>query len=319
MKKLTLLAFLLGVTLTTSPVFITIAFAASSEQISETESAEDFNKFLEDCTECERIALMQSLQALPQIPRTLFGKLSAETASGEEVELLPYDSYVDDFDDSIESGRPVRPETFNEIHPALVEQAEKVGVLEKTWTIGEIKRKLVWKQYHWMTFPVRDKENVDYHEIVKWLAQEEDVVGEPEVSDEEIAEKSTYEISAMVAERFQRKRFDELWGRLNDDQKKALLSQGPTLALNDYQRKILMNWDSAEEGERKRVLFELQEIGLSPTEKKSIVTVVFIAYPVWWLVPFIWGDANEVACANFVLTKHYIEKSKKEKAWYKFW
>ncbi|MBQ8723235.1 MAG: hypothetical protein IJY80_02990, partial [Opitutales bacterium] len=95
------------------------------------DSAEEFNAFLERCTQEERVFLMQSMGTLPKIPREAFGVLSAtvETPDGKEetVKLDSYESFEDD----------ARPKTFNELPPILVLKAVEKGYLNNLWSPKE--------------------------------------------------------------------------------------------------------------------------------------------------------------------------------------
>ena len=220
------------------------------------DSAEEFNAFLERCTQEERVFLMQSMGTLPKIPREAFGVLSAtvETPDGKEetVKLDSYESFEDD----------ARPKTFNELPPVLVLKAVEKGYLNNLWSPKEIKKKLCWHANHWAVYLVTDKTNVDYRKIVEWCAQKETVVGEPELTDEQIASMSTHELSQVVTERYYTKRFNDLWEKLGDEDKgKTLdkLEEETGRTLTDFQRKTLIGWDEASNEDKERVCRELNE------------------------------------------------------------
>lgn len=214
-----------------------------------TGEAQAFDEFLKKCTELERIMLMQSMNALPKIDKSAFGKLSV-AVEGVNVKLLNFDEYADDKDSSEKSGRAIRPKTYNEIPAILVARAEKEGFLKNTWTIRDIKETLVWEANHWALYPFKDKNEVDYRKVLNWLADDNDVVGKYSLSAEKLAQKSTYELSEWIAERFLQKRFEDMWGELKgpEERKKVLLElaekQGVTLT--ERQQHMIVNWD--EEG-----------------------------------------------------------------------
>lgn len=220
------------------------------------DNAEEFNVFLERCTQEERVFLMQSMGTLPKIPREAFGVLSAtiETPDGKEetVKLDSYESFEDD----------ARPKTFNELPPVLVLKAVEKGYLNNLWSPKEIKKKLCWHAHHWAVYLGADKNNVDYRKIVEWCAQKKSVVGEPELTDEQIASMSTHELSQVVTERYYTKRFNDLWEKLEDDDKgKTLdkLEEETGRTLTDFQRKTLIGWDEASDEDKERVCRELNE------------------------------------------------------------
>lgn len=219
------------------------------------ETPEDFNRFLEGCSQEERILLMQSMRALPKIPKEAFGNLSAtiETPDGiQTLELKSYDEYEDES----------RPKTFNELFPKLVLRAVEKGFLSNTWSPKDIKEKLYWHAHHWSKYLVRDKNNVDYHEIVKWCAKKEEVVGENTLTDEQIAQMSTTELSGVVAERYFTKVFDDLWRSLKEEDKKKTLENLEKQTgknFTEFQKETLINWDKASLADKERVCKEFNE------------------------------------------------------------
>lgn len=198
---------------------------------------------------------MQSMQALPKIPPNAFGNLGISVevdGKSHEITLKPYEDYSDE----------IRPKTFNELPPVLVLQAVEKGLLSVSWSPKDIKKELYWNAHHWSKFLFGNKDKINYHEIVEWCAQKEKIVGDPVVSKKEIDALSTYDLSQVVSEKYLAKQFNDLWNKLDLDQKGETISELESKTgkkFTEFQRKTLINWDSATREDKARVCKELNE------------------------------------------------------------
>lgn len=248
------------------------AYAGKSVEFTELnthkESASDFDRFLGKCNPVERVLLAQSLGYLPEIPKDAFGHISFSKSgflgfNSMEMWLLAWDGYADNKEDSQKTGKPIRPKTFSDIPPELVLEAERQGFLDaKFCSLQKIKEELVWASSSWFTNLFKSESNVDYHEIVKWLAQDSDIVGNPIFSDVQIELMSTYVLSEKVSERYLAKRFDDLWRSFDATQKEEALKKleaNTGRNLTDFQKKVLVNWDNESSDAKQRVCCELNE------------------------------------------------------------
>lgn len=232
------------------------------------ESASDFDCFLGKCKPEERVLLAQSLGYLPKIPKEAFGHISFSKSvflgiNSVKMSLLAWDAYAEDKNDSQKTGKPIRPKTFNEVPPELVLEAEKRGFLDsKFCSLQKIKKELVWANSTWFTDPFKSENNVNYHKIVEWVAQDGDIVGKPIFSDVQIELMSTYALSEKVSERYLAKRFNDLWEKFDNVQKGEALKQLEEKTgerLTEFQRKVLIDWDNASSGDKQRVCRELND------------------------------------------------------------
>lgn len=249
------ITFILPASLLSSATIASADSAIYSGSISKKERAESFDRFLENCTQEERIFLMQSMQALPDIPKRAFGKLTANVKTQEgtqEIALKSYEDYEEEF----------RPKTFNELHPILVLQAVELGLISISWSPKDIKKELYWHAHHWSKYPFGNKDSIDYHEIAEWCAQKKDVVGDSPISREHMLGMSTYELERFVSEKYLTKKFNDLWQDLNLQQKGKLideLQEKTGRKFTEFQKETLINWENATIEDKGLVCKELNE------------------------------------------------------------
>ena len=93
---------------------------------------------------------------------------------------------------------------------------ESIAKYEKIDSISRyktIKKQLVWQSSHWISYPFKDKENVNYDEIVRWVAKKYNILG--------IETKSTIRIERQILS----KMFADIWDRMTTEQRKAALEK----------------------------------------------------------------------------------------------
>lgn len=74
-----------------------------------------------------------------------------------------------------------------------------------------IKAKLIWLSSHWMSYPFKDKDNVNYDEIVRWVAKKYNISG--------TENKTTIQIERQILS----KMFADIWDKMTVEQRKAAL------------------------------------------------------------------------------------------------
>ena len=185
------------------------------------ETPEQFDSFLKHCTLLERITLAQSLGYLPSIPQEAFGKLKYEEGkqrSTDTIALEPYDSYADSNEDNKNPEKPIRPKTFNELPPVLVISAINENFLEESLFSPEtIKKELLWACSFWFTYLFKSKSEVNYSNIVDWIAEKKDI------GSYFINKLSTYELSELIAKEYFERSFSQVWDGMSEEKRIDLL------------------------------------------------------------------------------------------------
>lgn len=78
-----------------------------------------------------------------------------------------------------------------------------------------IKREIVSRSSHFLTAPFKDKEEFDYHDIVRWVGKEYDI------KTKALDSASTYKIERLIFE----EHFIRLWDSLNEEQRMQYLKE----------------------------------------------------------------------------------------------
>ena len=139
------------------------------------DSPADFNLFLNSCTDIERIYMLQALQQLPS------GFLSTN---------------------------------YNNAKPEDVIKAVRAGKINSSEiSPSAIRKALVWRSYNKATYMFRSDDEVDYHDIVKWAADN------LEITSQQISNFSTYQLEKEVSRKF----FSKIWDSLTYKQKETML------------------------------------------------------------------------------------------------
>lgn len=174
----------------------------------EKESPERFTEFLENCTLEERIALMQSLRGLKQkIGTDCYGKLDG---------LFDKDKYAESEKD-VTDDKQLLPTTYNDVSPTTVADAMAKGHLsEGLVSPPNIKREMVWRRHNKITYPIREKDAINYHgDYVMWAAEKCGVKGEDSNA------LSTFYLEQAVY----KKKFADIWDKLKPEQRAELLTR----------------------------------------------------------------------------------------------
>lgn len=183
------------------------AYGNSTYNIDKTrkDSPGDFNLFLESCTQKELILLAQSLRMLPDTEKSDFGKYG----------LNNYEYYADKLKES-SAFKPLRPASFNDVDPDIVLRALENGRIERDLiSVENIKLNIVWISSNTFSYPFKDKESIDYHSIVQWVAQKKGI------SDENVNILPTFELEKKIVELY----MAEIWDKLTPEQREELLNK----------------------------------------------------------------------------------------------
>jgi uncharacterized protein YaaW (UPF0174 family) len=170
----------------------------------DTNSAE-FVQFLNNCTPEERVQLGQSLQIYPSLNKEDFGKHGLDS----------YDTFVDNATEATPA-RPMRPATFNDVPPEVVTAAVRAGRLEADTTATySILSNLLWRYNNIGRYPFTDRDQINYHEIVQWVARKKGV------KEHVIPLLSTF----MLEQEIHKKFLEGIWDRLTVEQRTQLLKE----------------------------------------------------------------------------------------------
>lgn len=163
-----------------------------------------FNELIDSLSEYERIQLATSLQLFPKIKREDFGQFG----------LLTADQYAHRKED-VSQEKPLRPNTFNEVSPEVIKAAMNAGRLSRNDYISSqaIKNGLLWVAYSTLKYPFLKTENINYHEIVQWVAEKKGI------DSDQVKTLPTFELERKILEKY----FAEIWDKLTPEQRKDLL------------------------------------------------------------------------------------------------
>lgn len=186
-------------------VFVMIMPNVSGAEYIFSESPQDFTDFLESCTDEERVLLLQSLKALPNLKDEYFGTLKG---------LPDLENFTANINE-VTQDTPLKPKTFNEVPPVTVISAIDYDIIDDEEISAEAVRKaLVYRTYNKLTYPFRDDKSVDYHSIVKWAAKESGI------SEQQVNNLSTFYLESRIAEKY----FEEIWDKLSHEQRIEFLN-----------------------------------------------------------------------------------------------
>ena len=99
------------------------------------------------------------------------------------------------------------------VFSAIDKNLSKYDKIDSNSRYNIIKEQLVWQSSHWISYPFKDKENVNYDEIVRWVAKKYDISG--------IETKSTIRIERLILS----KMFADIWDKMTAEQRKAALEK----------------------------------------------------------------------------------------------
>lgn len=168
-------------------------------------NSKEFVRFLDDCTPEERVQLGQSLQMYPSLSKEDFGKFG----------LNGFDAFVDKATEATPT-RPMRPATFNDVPPETVTAAVRAGRLEAdSITTYTILSNLLYKYNNIFRYPFTDRDQINYHEIVQWVARKK---GVPE---HVVPLLSTF----MLEQEIHKKFLEGIWDKLTVEQRTELLKE----------------------------------------------------------------------------------------------
>jgi uncharacterized protein YaaW (UPF0174 family) len=163
----------------------------------------DFNDFLNNCTRLELTQLSMSLGIFPDIEDDDFGKYG----------LKSFDQFSDDMEGAT-ADKPLRPSTFNYVSPNITLQAIDSGRISGDLiTPDNIKKQLVWTANNKISYLFREVENVDYHNIVQWVAKKKGVSAENRKA------FPTFELEKEIIKVY----FAQIWDKLTIEQRTTLL------------------------------------------------------------------------------------------------
>ena len=167
--------------------------------------SQNFSEFLSGCSVLELAQIAMSMRMLPDLEKEDFGAYG----------LAPYDTFADS-EKAASKERPLRPLSFNDVSPEIVVKAANAGRFKEGMpTVATIKRQLIWIANNKATYLFREKEDIDYHSIVQWVAEKR---GVPE---DKIATASTFNLEKEVTKAY----FAQIWDKLSPEQRSELLNR----------------------------------------------------------------------------------------------
>ncbi len=169
------------------------------------DSNHNFTKMLENMSVEERITLAISLQMFPKLKKSDFGQFG----------LKEYDQYADTSKDASEK-LPLRPQTFNDAGPKVIQAAFEAGRLNPDDYITplQIIKEIIWVSEHSLFYPFM-RNTVDYHSLVQWVAQKKGIPAE------EVQALPTFELEKKIVEKY----FAELWDKLSPEKREQVLNR----------------------------------------------------------------------------------------------
>jgi uncharacterized protein YaaW (UPF0174 family) len=104
--------------------------------------------------------------------------------------------------------------------------ADRLGVLEKSLDLNvggggtasrvqAVKKRLVWESSHIATYPFKDTNSVNYHQVVQWVAAKHGVPAT------RVNSESTFILERLIFEQV----FKDMWDRLKPEQRRELLKR----------------------------------------------------------------------------------------------
>ncbi len=165
-----------------------------------------FNELIGGLSEDERIQLANSLRLLPKIERKDFGKFG----------LRRYEDYADREED-VNKDKPLRPATFNQVSIEVIKAAIKAGRIPADRYISPtaLKNGLLWVAYSKLRYQMLCSENINYHEIVQWVAKKKGL------DRNQVAALPTFQLERKLAEKY----FADIWDKLTPAQREELLKR----------------------------------------------------------------------------------------------
>lgn len=284
-------------------------------------SPKDFHRFLDDASPLERIQLAQSLNMFRDLEEDDFGRCK----------LAPFDDFVTTYDET-NAGKAVRPRSFNELPPTLVLAAIDDNRLDRELIDKyEILSELLWNYYNSVGYWFTDRDQINYHEIVQWVASGKGV------DSDLVSKASTFRLEQEVSKRV----LGGIWDKLDIAQRIELLTRvekGTEIKLEDKESLAKMTGDEAVKILGRTPLMEGYKfyaalviftvgaaayLGLSLPLAGGIVTAAGVAAP---LGPVAWAGVSIAALgslawlalpnidkvATFVMTMNAIKASRLE-------
>ena len=106
------------------------------------------------------------------------------------------------------------PSAYITMSPELVLKAVESEELDSSSISPEaIRKALIWRAYNKFTYCIRGDSEIDYHDIVQWVARKSGI------DDQTIKRASTFALEKEVAEKY----FGEIWEHLTSEQRKELI------------------------------------------------------------------------------------------------
>jgi len=162
-------------------------------------------QFLKDCTPEERVQLGQSLHMFPKVESADFGKFG-----------LPARDHFTDDSKKASAEHPIRPTSFNEVPAAIVLEAVRAHRIDSELTTPyRILSALVHTCFNEALAVTIDRDKINYHGIVEWVARKKGV------AKKQIESADTFELEQAVAKQYLAK----IWDQLTVEQRQELLTK----------------------------------------------------------------------------------------------
>jgi uncharacterized protein YaaW (UPF0174 family) len=98
----------------------------------------------------------------------------------------------------------------------LVDSAATVQSLSgHAQDVEDVRRRLLWKSTNILAYPFRNPRNIQYHEVLKWVATEANA------PDDIVDSQSTFVIERVICEQL----FIEVWDKLSETQRRELMTK----------------------------------------------------------------------------------------------
>lgn len=247
---------------------VSISVAAGAVDINQHMSPEDFSQFLNSCSQEERIQLAGSLTMLPKLTKEDFGKYG----------LQEYDAYAAKVKDATEA-TPLRPQSFNEVSTSAVRAAMKDKRIDSDLiTVSALKRELVWVANNKLTYPFREKDAVDYHNLMQWVAKKKGI------SSEEIETLSTFALEEKISKSL----FAEIWEKLSIKQRERIVER-----LSEVLSKKSLD------------ITRMNGLEAANVIGRHTSTALIVHIGIWW-----WARPSVDQTAEFILCAHKIKVDK---------
>ncbi|MFI3244611.1 MAG: hypothetical protein R3Y56_10195 [Akkermansia sp.] len=281
---------------------------------------QNINVFLKSLGKNELIAVAQAIEVLPEI-------------DGDAKVCSWYQLYAIDEESAKFTKKPLLPKTYNDLPEACVLEAVDKGVLSvSSFDVAAIQKEVQWNYSHWFTYWFKSDSQIDYHEMLHWVADKKDI---PNLENYDDAD-----LEALIVKDALKDNFVEAWDKMSPaEREKAwgeMVKHSPELkGLSKAEIAGIMTGSGAVALATLSTTISLTGFAFYTTMSTVIcsigasvgATLPFATYmaasstaatlggPVGWVAaggmlvatPFFFGWADEDKTVKFVLTKYALQ------------